>query len=333
MDATTEGPTRFVFSSAHLPTHLDDEARFRLWRDVIASRYGSADIVRLPDRPFFARSEIVQFGAVGVVRSETTARRFRRTSQQADDGSGAYLIAFNAGSSPTAVSQHGKEVVYAPNQIWLCSTASAIDTQSETGSKWIGVSIPAAHLAQAVPGVEGLVTEALNEARPAVRHLRRYVELLLAADEVGDDAPLNRYVDTTLLDLVALALGAHGDIAEIAGTRGLRAARTQAIVDEIKAGYADPAFSVRGLALKVGLAPRSVQNLLSETGASFTERVLELRLQRARRMLADRRHDHMKIGDIAYACGFNEVPYFNRCFRRRFGCSPREYRNGQGGRA
>jgi AraC-like DNA-binding protein len=331
MDATTEGPKRFVFSSADLPTHLDDEARFRLWRDVFASRYGSADIVRLPDKPFAARSEIVQFGAVGLVRSETTARRFRRTSRQAADGSGAYLIAFNAGTSPTAVNQHGKEAIYAPDQVWLCSTASAIDTQSETGSKWIGVSIPAAKLAQYVPGVDDLVTDVLDGTQPAIRHLRRYVELLLAVDEPGDDAPLNRHVDTTLLGLVALSLGANGDVAEIAGTRGLRAARIQAIVAGIRSGYADPAFSVRGLALKVGLAPRSVQNLLSETGTSFTERVLELRLQKARAMLASPRLDKMRIGDIAYACGFNEVSYFNRSFRRRFGCSPRELRASNAG--
>jgi AraC-like DNA-binding protein len=97
------------------------------------------------------------------------------------------------------------------------------------------------------------------------------------------------------------------------------------------AGYADPAFSVRHVAARVRLAPRYVQNLLVETGASFTERVLELRLQKARRMLADRSHDRMKVGDIAYACGFGEVPYFNRRFRRRFGATPTEYRKENAG--
>ena len=43
-------------------------------------------------------------------------------------------------------------------------------------------------------------------------------------------------------------------------------------------------------------------------------------------MLADRCHDGMKVSDIALACGFNEVSYFNRCFRRRFGASPTQYR-------
>ncbi len=43
-------------------------------------------------------------------------------------------------------------------------------------------------------------------------------------------------------------------------------------------------------------------------------------------MLADPRHQAKRIGEIAYACGFNEVSYFNRCVRRRFGLSPGEYR-------
>jgi AraC-like DNA-binding protein len=34
----------------------------------------------------------------------------------------------------------------------------------------------------------------------------------------------------------------------------------------------------------------------------------------------------MRVSDIAYACGFNEVSYFNRCFRRRFGASPTQMR-------
>ena len=43
-------------------------------------------------------------------------------------------------------------------------------------------------------------------------------------------------------------------------------------------------------------------------------------------MLTSPQGDSMKISDIAYACGFNEVSYFNRCFRRRFGASPTQFR-------
>ena len=96
---------------------------------------------------------------------------------------------------------------------------------------------------------------------------------------------------------------------------------------EIRGEFANPGFSAEQVARKLGLSPRRVQGLLQETGTSFTERVLELRLQRSRSMLARPRHDALKVSQIAYASGFNDISYFNRCFRRRFGASPTQYRN------
>ena len=43
--------------------------------------------------------------------------------------------------------------------------------------------------------------------------------------------------------------------------------------------------------------PAYVQRLLYETGASFTERVLELRLQKTRTMLAGATHARARISD------------------------------------
>jgi AraC-like DNA-binding protein len=101
------------------------------------------------------------------------------------------------------------------------------------------------------------------------------------------------------------------------------------ILSSIKSGHADPAFSLHRVSAKLGLSPRYTQDLLCETGTSFTERVLEMRLQTAREMLSNPRHDRLKVSEIAYACGFNEVSYFNRCFRRRFGATPTQYRGGR----
>ena len=39
-----------------------------------------------------------------------------------------------------------------------------------------------------------------------------------------------------------------------------------------------------------------------------------------RNWLGDRRHDNRRIS--ALTCGFGDISYFNRCFRRRFGLTP-----------
>jgi len=48
-------------------------------------------------------------------------------------------------------------------------------------------------------------------------------------------------------------------------------------------------------------------------------RLNELRLRKAAELLAN---GEGRVSDIAFECGFNDLSYFNRCFRRRFGLTP-----------
>ena len=101
---------------------------------------------------------------------------------------------------------------------------------------------------------------------------------------------------------------------------GVRAVRLQAVLMILERRFAEPDFSAHKLAAAAGLSERYVNELLYEAGASLTSRLLELRLRRAAKWLAqagDRR-----ISEIAFDCGFNDLSYFNRCFRRRFGLTP-----------
>jgi len=160
----------------------------------------------------------------------------------------------------------------------------------------------------------------------AARVFKGYFDLMCNEEGVTDDPALAAHIETTLLDLAVLALGASRDAADLARQRGLRAARLQEVLAKIRVGFADPAFSTEQVARELGVTSRYVNKLLYETGETLADRIMELRLQQARAMLASPRYDRMKVSEIALACGFNEVSYFNRCFRRRFGASPLQHR-------
>ena len=66
---------------------------------------------------------------------------------------------------------------------------------------------------------------------------------------------------------------------------------------------------------------------------SFTERVNELRLQRAFALLIEPHGSARRISDIALEVGFSDISHFNRLFRTRFGVSPRSVRGAGGMRA
>jgi AraC-like DNA-binding protein len=122
-----------------------------------------------------------------------------------------------------------------------------------------------------------------------------------------------------LLDLVALGLGARSELAIASRRGGLRAVRLKAVLTILDQRFTEPDFSAQKLAASAGLSERYVNELLYEAGASFTIRLNELRMRKAAELLA---HREGRISDIAFACGFNDLSYFNRCFRRRFGLTP-----------
>ena len=62
----------------------------------------------------------------------------------------------------------------------------------------------------------------------------------------------------------------------------------------------------------------------STIGITFTECVNSYRLSRASRLLLS---DNMPIADIARLCGFDNISYFNRLFKRKYKITPTELRN------
>lgn len=58
------------------------------------------------------------------------------------------------------------------------------------------------------------------------------------------------------------------------------------------------------------------------TGMTFTRYVLLLRLEKAQKLLCSRQ---MRTRDLAASCGFADVGYFCRCFKKHFGISPLSY--------
>jgi transcriptional regulator GlxA family with amidase domain len=105
------------------------------------------------------------------------------------------------------------------------------------------------------------------------------------------------------------------DGAETAQGRGVRAARLHAIKQDIARSLGQADLSVAALAGRHRCTPRFIQRLFETDGTTFTDYVLAERLARARRA-------GQKISALAYDCGFGDISYFNRVFRRHYGATP-----------
>ncbi|MBN8942805.1 MAG: AraC family transcriptional regulator [Rhizobiales bacterium] len=316
-----------VFTSDDLPAHLDDRARLARWNETFEELTCSADYCRADDQPFRAHFHWAPLEGLYVTQFGGTFSRIARTSsaiaRRPDDD---FCILLNRGTAPIGVCQRGSDLVVAPGQAHLSTNGEAAEIRAGARCDANTVTVGRDRLRALVGDAEDLLARPVDAGHPAVRHLGRYVESVVGLGDAGRDAALDRHVATTLLDLVALSLGAGRDAAALARARGLRAARLQDILSGIRSGFIEPDFSPRVLAARLGLSPRYIQDILHEAGPSFSERVLDLRLNAARRMLASAAGPRLKISEIALACGFSDVSYFNQAFRRRFGASPSQCR-------
>lgn len=316
---------KVVFAPEQLPPHLTDQAKFVLWQDQWNALDGSVDLHRADDRSFMENFEFVPIGAVGIGRLDGSIDRIKRSPcDVASDGADNFCVALHNGRSDIISIQNTQETTTSRDTAVLL-TAEPGEMVGGPENGWYAINISRARLLALVPNADDLIGKPLDASSPALRHLGRYAEFLIGLKQESDPA-LDRHIETTLVDLVALALGARGVPPEMAVTRGLRAARLHDILAAIKSGFHDPEFSSQSVARRLGLSRRYVNDLLAESGSSFAERVLEMRLDKARVMLIDAAHIRLKISEIAWTSGFNEVPYFNRRFRRRFGMTPTELR-------
>ncbi len=99
--------------------------------------------------------------------------------------------------------------------------------------------------------------------------------------------------------------------------------RIQKIDNFIRANYGKR-ITVEDMAALVNISPIAFSRFFkAHTGTNFTDYVSDIRIGLVARMLAD---SSMSISEICYDCGFNNISNFNRIFKSKKGCSPREFR-------
>lgn len=96
------------------------------------------------------------------------------------------------------------------------------------------------------------------------------------------------------------------------------------IKEFIRVNCAVETLSVKDISEQVFLTPSYVCTLFkNEMGQTLNQYITEYRMEKAKKMLEDRRY---KITDISSAVGYRDGNYFGKAFKKNVGLSPSEYR-------
>lgn len=95
------------------------------------------------------------------------------------------------------------------------------------------------------------------------------------------------------------------------------------VLEYIRVHYADD-ISTRTIAEEFGFHPVYLERLFrKDTGSSITEYINQTRMEASRNLLVN---SIRSLDSIASACGFHDVKYYMRVFRKLSGMTPTQYR-------
>jgi AraC-like DNA-binding protein len=314
------------FSTADLPENM----RIAGWREYYGHTVLRADIEPGDDASFEATVASRTLRGLQLVSGRYTAARLIRTREMIADGNDDLSLLVNQTGNVT-VHARGREIALCENDAVLVNCGETIVFDRHSLGESIAIRIPQSMLSRAVVDVDDAIMRPIPRDSAALRLLTSYSSALLGDDHPVTTPALRHHVATHMHDLVALALGATREVADIARGRGVRAARLEMAKMYIIENANHRDLSIGNVALHLGVTPRQVQRLFERDGTTFSAFLLERRLARAYRMLCEPQSVRKQVSAIAYDVGFGDLSYFNRSFRRLYGATPMDIRGSSAG--
>lgn len=248
-----------------------------------------------------------------VGRTETDIRR--------DYGENLFLIIQLEGTC--GIEQKGRQSLVEPGDCILVD--SSRPSRFHFGGKYsnhISVHMPRQLLfSKATQALE--VSRRVYAEDPMAVMLGALVAKLVKTDAADKRAPHLRQL---LFDTTRQAFATEDEHEYLPKTdsSGARLEIIQVLIDR---HLTEENLTPRWLADRLGISLRTLQDDFNEIGTTATSLIRLRRLHLAKEQLMSSRDAGHKpnIADVAFSAGFNDISYFNRCFRQLFDCTPKDF--------
>jgi AraC-like DNA-binding protein len=290
-------------------------------RDAYQGTLGGIDIAPGPASPFYWRGVLRKLPGLALASAVSAGARVTRmpSANEGDD-----LILTVALDGRLILRQGARETILRTGEIAVTKSREPSVCERDPHARSIELRIPLHVVAPTGRELDAILVSAIAAPEP-LSMLRRYVDGLLEPSGPEQAETLNLAV-AHVHEIASYILGAARDGAEAEKARRPAATRLRAIKADIVENICSRELTIVSIAGRHQVTPRYVRKLFEGEGVTFSEFVLAQRLARARRLLADARHDAETISAIAFACGFGDLSYFNRVFRRQYGATPTDVR-------
>jgi len=299
------------------PATVADRDRSESWRHELGTAFAGLQPEPLARDAMTGRLDAAHLGDVSTFRVLGTPQVVRRARGGAGDAH--RLLKMCRQVRGTAVlHQDGREVGLGPGQLAVYDTGRPYDLR--LGGAWECEVMTFRAEALALP--ERWLRELMSRAHDAATGpgcvLSSFIAASLQQFSHADlDAARLRFGDAGVNLLASTLTHAAAPDPEAAPA----AVRMQ-VLDYLRRHVTDPALTHASIAAAHRMSPRTLDRLFEADPPSVTSRLRVLRLEGARRDLADPRSARFSIGAVAAAWCFVDAAHFSRAFKAQFGISP-----------
>lgn len=270
------------------------------------------------------RADLRSYQVDDVVLSTVRASGHEVTYGGSVDPGDSALKIYYVLDGTAVIRQEGREQTVERGQLGVHDSMDPYQVWTGTGFDSLIMVVPKSRLRSLGAGYHDLraarFTADEGPGRVALPYLRG---LAGGIDEVGHGH--GHQIARVTVDMLTMLFGATLGVAPPSAED--RRTRQRADVEQwISRNLLAEDLSPGRIAAEHFMSTRALHNLFAEAGTTVGSVVRELRLALAGELLL--RHPGAPVAEVARRAGFTDPSYFARCFRRRFECTPSQFRDG-----
>jgi AraC-like DNA-binding protein len=273
-----------------------------------------------------ANIKVARSTLAGLIEVDTSWSIVERTRAMADSTPTGNLLVYliHRGGSHFQ-NERGQEFTTSANSIVVGSQDAAYRAAAAAGQNWHfhALSVPQNLFSSAAGRIREDGFQLVPAHAPAHSLLTSYLGWLCPAFPQLDRPSMTASLKA-LDELLAAALGSRQP--EGSGLAGTMAGeRLRIALRYIEDNMQSPGLSPEAVARHLCVSPRQMHRVFETSGKTLAGEIRRIRLERAASLL--RTQASMPVTDIAFACGFDSLATFYRCFKAEFEATASEFRD------
>nr|WP_296771109.1 helix-turn-helix domain-containing protein [Rhodococcus sp. (in: high G+C Gram-positive bacteria)] len=305
---------------------VDPADSIDFWTAAVSRTYVDLDCAVPEDASTISgHIESTDLATLGLSRVTATAQSVLRTPAGISRTSADYFLVSVQTAGTGIIAQDDRTAILEPGDFALYDSTRPYSLQFDDPFAQYVLMLPGSTLRTLVRDTGSLTARAVSGRQGAGKLLVSMISSIM--DDVDMSAASAEAVSQSVEYILVAGLVGLTGVEKPAPYAASQ--RLEEIKRAMTAGLRDPDLTVAGVASTLHLSLSTVHRAFAGEPCTASEWIWMQRLDGVKRALCDPLNGRTTIGALAAGWGFTDPAHFSRAFRARFGCTPREFREGR----